>query len=180
MGASLMVRWIAIALVMVLGLVARPAIAAETVIPINLTAANGVGSGIGEVAAIDTDYGLLLTPALTDLPPGIHGFHVHTTPDCGAAEKDGETVPGLAAGGHFDPASVEQHLGPYAEGHLGDLPALTVANDGTATLSVLAPRLTVADLSGHSLMVHAGGDNYSDQPSPLGGGGGRTACGVIR
>jgi Cu-Zn family superoxide dismutase len=29
-------------------------------------------------------------------------------------------------------------------------------------------------------MVHAGGDNYSDQPKPLGGGGDRIACGLIR
>jgi Cu-Zn family superoxide dismutase len=28
-------------------------------------------------------------------------------------------------------------------------------------------------------MVHAGGDNHSDHPQPLGGGGGRIACGVI-
>ena len=28
-------------------------------------------------------------------------------------------------------------------------------------------------------MVHAGGDNYSDMPVPLGGGGARVACGVI-
>ena len=28
-------------------------------------------------------------------------------------------------------------------------------------------------------MIHAGGDNYSDEPQPLGGGGGRIACGVI-
>jgi Cu-Zn family superoxide dismutase len=29
-------------------------------------------------------------------------------------------------------------------------------------------------------MVHAGGDNYADQPAPLGGGGARVACGTIR
>jgi superoxide dismutase, Cu-Zn family len=28
-------------------------------------------------------------------------------------------------------------------------------------------------------MIHAGGDNYADQPQPLGGGGARIACGVI-
>jgi Cu-Zn family superoxide dismutase len=27
--------------------------------------------------------------------------------------------------------------------------------------------------------VHAGGDNYADEPQPLGGGGARTACGVV-
>ena len=28
-------------------------------------------------------------------------------------------------------------------------------------------------------MIHVGGDNYSDMPLPLGGGGARIACGVI-
>jgi Cu-Zn family superoxide dismutase len=27
-------------------------------------------------------------------------------------------------------------------------------------------------------MVHAGGDNYADEPQKLGGGGARVACGV--
>jgi Cu-Zn family superoxide dismutase len=29
-------------------------------------------------------------------------------------------------------------------------------------------------------MVHAGGDNFADHPQPLGGGGPRIACGVIK
>jgi len=46
---------------------------------------------------------------------------------------------------------------------------------------VLAPRLKrLEELKGHALMVHAGGDNYADQPKPLGGGGARVACGVIK
>jgi Cu-Zn family superoxide dismutase len=28
-------------------------------------------------------------------------------------------------------------------------------------------------------MLHAGGDNYADQPAALGGGGARMACGVV-
>jgi Cu-Zn family superoxide dismutase len=28
-------------------------------------------------------------------------------------------------------------------------------------------------------MIHEGGDNYRDTPEPLGGGGGRIACGVV-
>lgn len=43
-----------------------------------------------------------------------------------------------------------------------------------------APRLTVVDARGKALMIHAGGDNYSDEPQPLGGGGGRVACGVVQ
>ena len=47
------------------------------------------------------------------------------------------------------------------------------------TLPVLAPRLKVSMLQGHALVVHEGGDNYSDLPLPLGGGGARFACGVV-
>jgi Cu/Zn superoxide dismutase len=38
----------------------------------------------------------------------------------------------------------------------------------------------VAEIRGRSIMVHTGGDNYSDTPAPLGGGGARIACGVIK
>lgn len=155
-----------------------PASAIE--ISVSLTAPDGVGKNIGSVRAEDTEYGLLLTPNLTDLSAGVHGLHVHQNPDCGPAEKDGNTVPGLAAGGHYDPAETGKHEGPYSdEGHLGDLPPLIVGEDGKATLPVLAPRVKVADLVGRSLTIHAGGDNYSDTPQPLGGGGARVACGVI-
>jgi Cu-Zn family superoxide dismutase len=65
-------------------------------------------------------------------------------------------------------------------GHLGDLPLITVKADGTAKAVLTAPRIKTLDvLKGHALMIHVGGDNYSDQPLPLGGGGARFACGVI-
>ena len=84
-----------------------------------------------------------------------------------------------AAGGHFDPKSTGQHKGPYGTGHLGDLPPLFV-NDGIANIPTLAPRLQVSDVLGHAVIIHAGGDNFSDDPAPLGGGGARSACGVLR
>lgn len=126
---------------------------------------------VGTVTATDTPYGLLLTPNLKNLPPGVHGFHIHQNPSCGDS--------GMAAGGHLDPQATGKHLGPYGEGHLGDMAVLIVDADGTATLPVLAPRLKVADIKGRSMMIHAGGDNYSDTP-PMGGGGARIACGVIK
>ena len=53
--------------------------------------------------------------------------------------------------------------------------------DGTANIAATAPRITdVTQLRGRALMVHARGDNYSDEPKPNGGGGARIACGVIR
>lgn len=131
----------------------------------------GQGSSIGTVTLQDTAKGLLITPDFHGVSPGIHGFHVHVNPSCAQG--------GQAAGGHWDPGHTNQHSGPYGNGHLGDLPALTADQAGNVTLPVLAPRVRLAALPGHSLMLHAGGDNYSDQPAKLGGGGARFACGVI-
>ncbi|QEA38077.1 superoxide dismutase [Pistricoccus aurantiacus] len=139
---------------------------------------DGVGDSVGTVTVEDTEYGLLLTPDLSGLEPGLHGFHVHENASCEPAEKDGEQVAAAAAGGHFDPQNTETHQGPYGDGHLGDLPVLMVDDDGMATTPTLAPRLKVSDLGGHALMIHEGGDNYSDNPE-LGGGGARVACGTI-
>jgi Cu-Zn family superoxide dismutase len=149
-------------------------------ITLNMVDEKGVGAEIGTVQATDSKYGLVLTPSLRGLPPGLHGFHVHQNPSCDAKEKDGKIVPALAAGGHFDPAGTGKHGEPWGEGHLGDLPPLYVDASGNATQPVLAPRLKVADLAGRSIMVHAGGDNHADHPAPLGGGGARMACGVVK
>ena len=154
--------------------------AEEQVVQMHLTDNAGVGSAIGTVTACSSPYGTILTPDLKNLTPGLHGFHVHQNPDCGPGKKGGKTVPGLAAGGHYDPAGAGRHAGPYANVHLGDLPPLYVDTNGSARHPVLAPRLKLSDLKGRSLMIHAGGDNYSDNPKKLGGGGARMAFGAVK
>ncbi|MCF6767561.1 superoxide dismutase family protein [Thiotrichales bacterium 19S11-10] len=141
----------------------------------------GLGPSIGTVILEDTQFGLLITPSLKGLTPGTHGFHIHQNPSCMPGEKDGKIIPALKAGGHFDPEKTNQHLGPYnPNGHLGDLPVLVVNENATATLPVLAPRLTLSEIHNRALMIHQDGDNYSDYPKALGGGGARVACGVIK
>jgi Cu-Zn family superoxide dismutase len=165
----------------VMGLLAAlPVFAADVVVLMNLVNEQGIGKVIGTITISEGPKGLVFTPRLAGLAPGLHGFHVHQNPDCSAGMKDGKQVPGLAAGGHYDPAMAGRHEGHEGKGHLGDLPALTVGADGKAVTAVTAPRLKMADVKGRSLMIHAGGDNYSDQPAPLGGGGARAACGVIK
>ena len=140
----------------------------------------GIGKSIGEVTVGETPYGVVFSPTLAGLPPGLHGFHVHENPSCQSKEKDGKTTPALAAGGHYDPAATKRHGLPWGDGHLGDLPALYVDDMGNANYPVLAPRLKIPDVEGRSLMVHAGGDNHADHPAALGGGGARSVCGVIQ
>ncbi|MDF1646537.1 MAG: superoxide dismutase family protein [Legionellaceae bacterium] len=125
----------------------------------------------GTITFKDSPGGLLIEPHLHDLPPGPHGFHIHQNPSC--------RNQGVAAGGHFDPKQTNTHLGPYGEGHLGDLPVLYINADGETRSSLIAPRLSVENVKSHSIMIHAAGDNYTNAP-PMGGGGPRIACGVIR
>jgi superoxide dismutase, Cu-Zn family len=164
-------------------LLAGSAHAADTAIsvPMNIVDEKGIVSAIGEVTIAESPYGLIFTPNLAGLPAGVHGFHVHENASCDPAIKDGKSVAALAAGGHWDPTKSGHHAGPYGDGHMGDLPALFVTVDGKTTYQVLAPRLhSLEALRGHALMVHVGGDNHDDHPLPLGGGGARLACGVIK
>lgn len=154
--------------------------AASQEVTLHQVSAQGVGEAVGIVTITETDYGLQFTPALSGMKPGIHGFHVHAKGSCEPGESQGKTVAAGAAGGHLDPQNSGKHLGPYADGHLGDLPALYVTDDGKASYPVVAPRLkSLSDIKGKALMVHVGGDNHADHPEPLGGGGARLACGVI-
>jgi Cu-Zn family superoxide dismutase len=156
------------------GVLSHTIILAQTiVIPMYLT--DTQKTFVGNITATDTKYGAMFTPNLHSLTPsvtsGIHGFHLHLNPSCANN--------GMAAGSHFDPNKTNHHLGPYnSAGHLGDLPALYVNADGSVNIPVVAPRLKIKDLFGHSLMIHNGSDNYSDNPT-LGGGESRMVCGVV-
>ncbi len=57
-----------------------------------------IGPVIGAVTAADSAGGLELRPALGELPPGPHGFHVHENPSCEPGETDGNN-PGRPLGG---------------------------------------------------------------------------------
>lgn len=163
-----------------LSLAASPALAESLSAPMSLATPAGPGASVGTITITEGADGARFMLDLHGLPPGPHGFHVHGNPSCAPGEKDGKPVPAGAAGGHLDPDNTGMHMGPMGGGHLGDLPLITVNADGTAKGVLTAPRIKTLDpLKGRSLMIHAGGDNYSDQPAPLGGGGSRLACGVI-
>lgn len=131
----------------------------------------------GEVVAVQTPYGVAFFPNLKGLKAGIHGFHIHENANCGSNEKG----LGMQAGGHWDPKKTNRHSFAWDKnGHKGDLPTLYVDKDGNAINPVLAPKIKcLKEIKKHALMIHFGGDNHSDTPAPLGGGGARMACGVI-
>jgi Cu-Zn family superoxide dismutase len=164
-------RYLSRALIAALGTLYSGIAFADLYIPIFAVGKGTNHQSLGYVTAHQTSRGVLFVPYLHDLPPGRHGFHVHNNPSC--ADE------GIAAGDHLDPVHTAKHLGPFENGHLGDLPVLWVPPNGKAMKPVLAPHLRLSELTHHSLVIHKGGDNYSDSPVRLGGGDGRIACGVI-
>ncbi|ESK38872.1 hypothetical protein P256_01691 [Acinetobacter nectaris CIP 110549] len=150
----------------------------KEIVPIYAVSAQGIGEKIGTVSLEDTAKGLKIQTNLSNIPSGPHGFHIHEYGSCEPVGKNGQIAAALAAGGHFNPNHAEHHGTPLT-GHLGDLPLLTANNDGHVQETSIAPRLKLANIKGHAMVIHSGGDNYSDTPKPLGGGGSRIACGVI-
>jgi Cu-Zn family superoxide dismutase len=137
------------------------------------TTSSGQGASVGTITFEDGKAGLMINPNLNGMPPGVHGFHFHQNPSCNNLGED--------AGDHLDPASTHKHLGPYrSQGHLGDLPVLIILNDGQNHKSLVAPRLKLADIKNHAVIIHEGEDNYADKPKKAGGGGARFACGVVK
>ncbi len=140
--------------------------ATDLFIPIYSTA-NNQDKTVGTIHVKQTDYGLLIEPSLYDLAPGEHAFAIHENPSC--------EHHGLAAGGDLDPHHTNKHLGPYnPNGHLGDLPTLYVAADGTAAFPILAPKiLSIDEIKNRSFVIQA--NNKEDEISQRK----RIACGVI-
>jgi Cu-Zn family superoxide dismutase len=174
-------RAVPIALMLAAALGAAPALADSVRTDLALATPTGPGAVIGTAVISDGPSGAVIALDLHGLPAGPHGLHLHQNGSCQpATAADGTITPAGAAGGHLDPAMTGHHMGPLGAGHLGDLPLVEVGADGVAKTTLTAPHVTsVSALKGRTLMLHAGGDNYTDTP-PLGGGGKRLACGVLQ
>jgi len=139
------------------------------------------GDVVGRVFLRDARGGTLVFARVQGLPPGFHGFHVHTTGLCTPPDF-------MSAGGHFNPT------GASHPNHAGDMSTLLVNGDGTGLVALRTDRFTLSDLrddDGAAVIVHALPDNYANIPAryapapdatTLGTGdaGGRLACGVVQ
>lgn len=135
------------------------------------------GTDAGTAAVRSAGTGLEIVVSARGLPPGVHGIHLHMAGLC-------EGPAFTSAGSHLNPHGKQHGLDNPAGAHMGDLPNLTAAADGTATLSVplkgsRADLLqALFDADGTSVVIHASADNNRTDPS--GNSGGRIACGVLK
>jgi len=114
---------------------------------------------------------------LSDAPPGELAVHIHDKGDCSSPD-------GKSAGEHWNPTHSEHGKWGAAGNrhHLGDLGNIRVGLDGKGSLTLDTTRWTAGaggknDVIGHSIVVHAGPDDFKTQPS--GNSGSRIGCGVI-
>ncbi len=142
------------------------------------TLMNTQGQKVGEAKLTQTAEGVKIDLTMENLPPGVHAFHIHEKGDCQAHDF-------MSAGGHFNPFGKHHGLENPQGPHAGDLPNITVAADGRATVSTVAKLVTLKEgeknslfqPGGTSLVIHADpDDNVSD---PAGNAGARIACGPI-
>jgi Cu-Zn family superoxide dismutase len=121
-----------------------------------------------------------ITVSVTGLKPGLHGVHLHAIGKC---EPDF-----AAAGGHFDPGPAG-NMDPDANHpyHMGDVPNLEVAANGSGTMKISTSRVTLSegplslfDADGSAIIIHANPDQgITGAPKSGVSGGPRAACGVI-
>jgi len=139
--------------------------------------ADGKGASVGTAKFKETSSGVSLALEVTNLPPGVHGFHIHAVGKC-------EPPDFKSAGGHFNPEG-KKHGWENPEGHhAGDLHNLTIDAKGKAKVKVVVTGVTLADgpnslfqPQGTALVIHAAPDD--NKTDPAGNAGARIACGVI-
>jgi Cu-Zn family superoxide dismutase len=136
------------------------------------------GSQRGTVSVIQTHGSLLVRVEGVNLPPGVHGAHIHSVGRCDAPDF-------ASAGPHWNPSGRQHGRDNPAGAHLGDLPNLTVGANGRGELEFDLPggwvrrgATPMLDADGASFVIHAAADDYRSDPS--GNSGARIACAVLR
>ena len=135
---------------------------------------------IGTVFVQDTADGITLTVEATSIPEGAHAIHFHTVGRC-----DGPDF--TSAEGHYNPSGVNHGFDASdPKPHAGDMRNFDAPASGVVTVSRDNPRVSLSDRGGFAplrdsddtaLIIHAGPDDYTSQPS--GDAGSRIACAVI-
>ncbi len=140
----------------------------------------GEGTPIGSASLTPAPGGVLLRVEIEagGLEPGWHGMHLHSVGDC----SDVGTF--KLSKGHINYDEKEHGLLNPAGPDNADLPNIHAAADGSANAEMFTSRVSLEgepsllDDDGSALIIHANPDDHMTQP--IGGAGGRVACGVIK
>jgi Cu-Zn family superoxide dismutase len=129
---------------------------------------------VGHAVAKQRNSSIILDVEFTRLPPGKHGFHIHT-----AGDLRGEGCQGACS--HWHKGSPKDH-GDYKKGHTGDLGNIELIG-GIFKHSYTIPNCHVAELWGRTLIIHADADDLGlgnhDDSKTTGHSGARIGCAIF-
>ena len=133
----------------------------------------------GNVVFKEVDGEVSMTAIISGLTPGQHAIHIHDSSDCSSAD-------GKSAGGHWNPtAKPHGKWGAETGYHKGDIGNFTADENGNGTISFTTNEWCIGcgddtkNILGKGVIVHAGVDDLTSQPS--GAAGARISCaGIIR
>jgi Cu-Zn family superoxide dismutase len=133
---------------------------------------------IGTAKILAAKEGVKIEVNVSQLPPGIHGIHIHNVGKCEGPDF-------MSAGPHLNPYT-KKHGKDNPEGpHAGDLLNIEVNADGTAKATLLDTMVTLGygpnsafHDGGTAIVIHGKEDDYKTDPA--GNSGPRIACGVIQ
>ncbi len=159
----------AVAIFAMLSALTAQAIAAEQVAVANVELMNADGESIGTVAIFNEEGGAVVEYNLHSIPPGPHGFHMHSIGLC--------EPPFTSSGGHFNPDGKRhpQHAGAMSNLHVPESGAVQGKIRLDWSFDDMSEHLF--DEDGSAIVIHAGPDDYFSEPS--GNAGPRFACGLI-
>lgn len=149
--------------------------------PIEVPLADKDGKAVGLATFTEDGDEVTLHILVEGLTPGMHGWHLHETGVCDGAGDE----PFSSAGGHWNPTDMEHGAPDAASHHAGDFGNFEATADGMADVTFMSSDFTmlgdgptsVNDADGTAIIIHAGEDDLTTQPS--GDSGARFACGVI-
>lgn len=152
--------------------------AAETAKKVKVKLESKSGSSVsGNAVFTEEDGQIKLTAMISGLTTGVHAMHIHQKADCSSAD-------GKSTGGHWNPTGAPHGKWGSPEGfHKGDIGNLQADANGHAMIMLKTDEWCIGcgdknkDILGKAIIVHAGTDDFTTQPT--GAAGGRVSCGGI-
>lgn len=131
----------------------------------------------GNVVFKEENGTVTMTAIIDGLTPGNHAIHIHEKADCSSDD-------GKSAGGHWNPtAQPHGKWGAETGYHKGDIGNFTADENGNGTITFSTDEWCIGcdddtkNIIGKAIIVHAGEDDLTSQPS--GAAGARVSCAGI-